>query len=88
MTRAVRLLAEGHIDASLQMNALAVPAFAVWLAFMAGKVWATWTVGTPLAALQARSGRVTLAALVVVYIAATVLWGLRWFGLFGGPVPV
>jgi len=88
MTRAVRLLAAGHVGASLQMHPLAVPAVTTWMAFMVATVWATWREGTPLAALSARPGRLALTAIVVVYLAATVLWGLRWFGLFGGPVPV
>jgi len=88
MTRAVRLLAAGHIEASLHMHPLAVPALAVWMVFMAATVWATWTSGTPLTVLKSRQGRVTLAAIVVVYVAAFVLWALRWFGFFGGPVPV
>jgi hypothetical protein len=88
MTRAVRLLAAGHVEASLQMHPLAVPALAGWLGFMAATVWATWTLGTPLEALKVRFGRVALAAIVAVYVAAFVLWGLRWFGFFGGPVPV
>ena len=29
-----------------------------------------------------------IIAIVVVYAAVLVLWTLRWFGLFGGPVPV
>jgi hypothetical protein len=88
MTRAVRLLGAGHVEASLQMHPLAVPALAAWMMFMAATVWATWTQGTPLAALKLRLGRVTLIAIVVVYVASAVLWALRWFGLFGGPVPV
>jgi hypothetical protein len=70
------------------MHPLAVPALAAWMMFMAATVWATWTQGTPLAALKLRLGRVTLIAIVVVYVASAVLWALRWFGLFGGPVPV
>ena len=88
MTRAVRLLAAGHVGASLHMHPLAVPALGAWAAFMAATVWTTWAQGTPLAALKARFGRFSLTAIVVIYLAATVLWALRWFGFFGGPVPV
>ena len=88
MTRAIHLFVAGHLDASLQMHPLAVPAAATWMIFMAGTVWTTWTAGTPLAVLQSRQGRATLLAIVVVYAAAFVLWTLRWFGFFGGPVPV
>ena len=88
MTRAVHLLAEGHVRESLQMHPLTVPLVMVWLLFAGSTVWATWTTGTPVSVVKTRFGRVTLAAMVVVYVATFVLWTLRWFGLFGGPVPV
>jgi hypothetical protein len=88
MTRAVHLLVAGHLEASLQMHPLAVPVLAVWGVFMGATLWATWTQGTPLALLVGRLGRGALIALAVVYAAMFVLWGLRWFGLFGGPVAV
>lgn len=70
------------------MHPLAVPVVAVWMAFVAATVWTTWASGTPLAVLKGLPGRLALVAVVFVYVASLVLWGLRWFGFFGGPVPV
>jgi hypothetical protein len=88
MTRAMHLLLAGHVGESLHMHPFAVPVLAVWLLFMASTIHATWSVGTPLTFYKGRFGRVALAVLVVVYAATFVLWMLRWFGYFGGPVPV
>jgi hypothetical protein len=88
MTRAMRLLLAGHVEASLRMHPFAAPVLAVWLLFMASTVHAAWTVGTPLTFYRGRFGRVALGVLALVYAATFVLWLLRWFGYFGGPVPV
>jgi len=88
MTRAARLLATGHVEASLEMHPLALPVVGVWALLMATTLWTTWTLGTPLAMVKGRLGRVALAVISVVYAAVFVLWILRWFGLFGGPVSV
>jgi hypothetical protein len=86
MTRAVRLFAAGHVGASLKMHPLALPVLGLWALLITTTLWTTWTLGTPLALLKGRFGRVTLAAIGIVYTAVFVLWTLRWFGLFGGPV--
>jgi hypothetical protein len=88
MTRAMHLLLAGHVESSLRMHPFALPVLGVWLLFMASTVYATWTADTPLAFYKGRFGRSALAAMVVVYAATLALWILRWFGLFGGPVPV
>jgi hypothetical protein len=88
MTRAILLLAGGHVDASLRMHALAVPVALMGVVFIASTIWTTLTVGTPLSLYKGRLGRWTVAGLAVVYGAAFVLWIARGFGLFGGPVPV
>jgi hypothetical protein len=88
MTRALRLLGEGDVGASLRMHPLAVPVLAAGLFFIAATVWTTLALGSPLHLVRTRLGRVAIGALVVVYSAALVVWGLRWFGLLGGPVPV
>jgi hypothetical protein len=88
MTRALRLLLAGDVDASLRMHPLAVPVLVVGLLFMGATVWATFVLGSPVQVHKTRVGKWTLAAMAVVYGAAFLLWGLRWFGLFGGPVPV
>jgi hypothetical protein len=88
MTRAIKLLAAGRLEASLRMHALAVPALAVGLSFAVATAWTTYERGTPLFFFKMRFGRATLASAMVVYAAALVLWVLRWVGFFGGPVPL
>ena len=88
MTRALLLLAGGHVEASLRMHPLAVPVLAMGLFFMFSTVWTTLAIGTPLSLYKGRLGRVTLVAMAIVYGAALALWIARGFGLFGGPVPV
>lgn len=87
MTRAALLLLHGDWRASLHMHPLTVPLIAAFGVFAASTVWTTATYGYPLVHKSA-VGRGSIAALVVVYVASIVLWGLRWFGFFGGPVPV
>jgi hypothetical protein len=88
MTRAIRLLAAGRVDASLHMHPLAVPVLAVGVLLIVSTIWATLVLGSPIRVHRTRLGRFTFAAGAVVYGAAIVLWALRWFGYFGGPVPV
>jgi len=88
MTRAILLLADGRVEESLRMHALAVPMLLMGVFFMLSTVWTTFAIGTPLTLYRGRLGRVTLAAMVIVYGAAFALWGARCFGFFGGPVPV
>jgi hypothetical protein len=88
MTRAVLLLLGGDVGGSLRMNPCAVPALAAAAMLALSTVLATLATGTPVEFYKTRSGRVALGFLVVVYAVALVLWGLRWFGLFGGPVAV
>jgi hypothetical protein len=88
MTRAVLLLAGGHVEASLRMHPLAMPVLVMGVVFMLSTVWSTLTIGTPLTLYQGRLGRVTLVGMAIVYGAALALWIARCFGFFGGPVPV
>jgi hypothetical protein len=88
MTRALRLLAAGRLDASLRMHPLAAPVLVAGGLLMASTVWATVTVGSPIRLHRSRAGRVALAVAIVVYGAVLALWVLRWLGYFGGPVPV
>src|SRR5580704_9957089 len=48
MTRALKLLADGDIGASLRMHPLAVPVLAAGLLFIATTVWTTLILGSPL----------------------------------------
>jgi hypothetical protein len=88
MTRAIHLMQHGEIAASLRMHPLALPALVVSGLLMASTVWTTLTLGSPFVIHQSRFGRVAIACAAVVYTLAFVLWVLRWFGFFGGPVPV
>ena len=88
MTRAILLLADGRVEESLRMHALAVPVLLMGVLFMLSTVWTTITFGTPIMLYKGRLGRVTLAVMAIVYGAAFALWVARSFGLFGGPVPV
>ena len=83
MTRALVLLARGHVEASLQMNALAVPSLVVGALVAVAVLQPASRAGA-----GRRLTRVAITSGIVVYAAALLLWGLRWFGLFGGPVPV
>jgi Protein of unknown function (DUF2752) len=87
MTRAVRLLLAGDWRASLHMHPLAIPMLVAGGAFALSTVWTTFLYGMPLVH-RSRLARASIAALVVVYVAAIALWIMRWAGLFGGPVPV
>ncbi len=88
MTRALHLLAEGDVQASLRMHPLAVPVLTAGALFVVSTVWTTFATGSPVTVYQRGAGRAAIGLLAVVYVAAIALWILRWFGFFGGPVPV
>ena len=88
MTRAIELLAAGEARTSLRLHPLAVPALLVAVSFAAATVVTTLRLGSPLRTHRTRAGRAAIVAAVLVYGAAVVLWAARWFGWFGGPVPV
>jgi hypothetical protein len=58
------------------------------MSFVASTLWTTLRFSSPLRLLESRFARVVLACGAVVYAALFALWGLRWLGLFGGPVSV
>ncbi len=88
MTRAIRLLQAGDLSGSLRMHPLALPVLLAVGLLVSSTVWTTLESGTPLAFYARRTGRAAIALAVVAYAAAIALWGLRWFGFFGGPVAV
>ncbi len=91
LTRAVRLLlaeTAGRFDASWKMHPLALPVLVAGALLVASTVWATFSAGSPVHAHRSRLGRVAVTFAVAVYGATLVLWVLRGFGCFGGPVPV
>jgi hypothetical protein len=88
MTRALRLLADGHAEASLRMHPLAVPVLAAGSLLILSTVWTALTIGTPFYIHQSRFGRAAIAFAILVYSLTTALWVARWLGHFGGPVSV
>jgi hypothetical protein len=88
MTRALHLLLDGRIAASLAMHPLAVPTALVQVVLALATVAATLQFGAPWSLLRARWGRAAVAVTTVVMVLDVVLWVVRALGGFGGPVPV
>lgn len=81
-------LAHGDVAGALRMNPLG-PVLAALVGLLGLLV--TWYVlrdGTPNRITDTRVGRVIPGAVLVVALLELALWGLRFCGLFGGPVPV
>jgi hypothetical protein len=70
------------------MHPLAVPALLAVGLLVLSMVRTTLGTGSPLEFYRRPLGRGALVLAAVVYSAAVGLWGMRWLGLFGGPVPV
>jgi hypothetical protein len=86
-TRALALLARGDWGASLRLQPLAVPMLGAAGLVVLATVRTTLRSGAP--RLEgSRLGRWAVGVAASVYGAAVLLWGLRWLGLFGGPVAV
>jgi hypothetical protein len=88
MTRALHLIAEGHLAASLALQPFAAPMLLAQASFAAATVVATYLFGVPWAFLGTRWGRVITGFGVAVVALDLVFWIARMFGAFGGPVPV
>jgi hypothetical protein len=88
MTRALRLLADGNLHASLRMHPLALPVLVALATLVTATVWATMQAGSPVRMHRTRFGRAALGLAAIVYGAALMVWVARWFGWFGGPVPI
>jgi len=88
LTRAMRLLLAGRVDASLCMHPLAIPLVAAVAATALSTVAAALTRGSPVDFYRTCHGHAALVFLAVAYAAVFGLWVLRFFGAFGGPVPV
>jgi hypothetical protein len=88
MTRALALAATGHLDASLRMHPLAVPALVATALFAASMARASYRAGKPVLVGRARAARFAVGLAAAVYAASLALWVARFFGAFGGPVPV
>lgn len=88
MTRALHLLVEGDVRASLAMHALAVPTALSHVALAVASLAVTLRFGVPWSLLRPGWGRLTVTFVVLVAVADLVFWGARSLGAFGGPVPV
>ena len=88
LTRAAHLLLDGHVIDSLRMHPFVVPLLAAHACVALATVRSTVLEGAPWTFFRERSGRAALYFLGAVYVAMTLTWILRAFGLFGGPVPV
>jgi hypothetical protein len=87
-TRAVLALVHGDLDAVLRMNPLG-PVAAVLLGFFALQALASvLRRGDFQAVGEGRLGAIAKRALAAVVVLEIVLWIARFFGAFGGPVPV
>jgi hypothetical protein len=88
MTRALQLLLQGRIAASLAMHPLAAPTALSQLALALASIAATLRLGAPWSLLRARWGRGVVVLVALVMGADLLLWIARALGAFGGPVPV
>jgi hypothetical protein len=88
LTRAIQFLLAGRVEASLRMHPLAIPLVAAVGALALSTVTAALTRGSPADFYRTPHGRAALVFFGLAYVAAIGLWGLRFFGAFGGPVPV
>lgn len=87
-TRAVQALVEGDLDGVLRMNPFGPVMAALVAGFAAESVWAVLRGGQAGRLGQSKVGRVMTWALVLAAVLEVALWVARFFGAFGGPVPV
>lgn len=88
MTRAMLLLFDGHLGASLALHPLALPTTLAYAAMALTSLSAAWQVGSPFAMFERPWGRRALFYLVGVMALNFILWMARSAGALGGPVPV
>lgn len=87
-TRAVRALVALHPREAFALNPVA-PFVTLLLAVLAARlVFVVARDGSPRALADGRAGSLLSRAFVVVVVAQIVVWALRFFGAFGGPVHV
>jgi Protein of unknown function (DUF2752) len=88
MTRAVLLLMNGEVTASLRMHPLVVPSALAAVVLMAASIWVTAKTGSPAGMWRDRIGRYAIVAFLGVETMVFGLWLARMLGAMGGPVPV
>ncbi len=87
-TRALGLFFAGHVEASVRMHPLAIPLAASFAAIALSTAMTALTRGSAGDFHRPWHGRAALVFFALVYVAAIALWIARFFGAFGGPVPV
>jgi hypothetical protein len=85
-TRAMRDLAVGDFHAVL-LNPVAPFVSLIFGFILARSVWLELTDGD-LRRLGDDAGKVGVQALVILSALEILVWGFRWLGFFGGPIPV
>jgi hypothetical protein len=87
--RAVAMLVRDHdMKHALEANPLGPPMALVLAAVVARAVFVVARDGDTRALAEGALGRAILRALVALFVVELVVWILRFFGCFGGPVPV
>jgi hypothetical protein len=87
-TRAVLALLQGRFRDVLRYNPFG-PVVAVLLLVLGVRVISSMRAHGDLRALEkGRAGRIATRVFVVVAVLEVILWVARFFGAFGGPVPV
>ncbi len=88
MTRSVEALLHLDLAGVLRFNPLGPvhAALSGWI--IARSMWVLARDGNLAALNRKREATRMLHAFFLVQVAQLVFWGLRWFGLFGGPCPV
>jgi hypothetical protein len=87
-TRATRALLSLDFAGVLHTNPFGPVMAALFGVFVVRTVVAMAKDGHARAAMDGRLGRAVPYAMMATYACEVVLWGLRFFGLFGGPCPV
>ena len=87
-TRAARALLAGDLGGAMRMQPVAPLVLLVLGTLAVRSVWLVGRRGHAREVLEGTVGRVLVSLIVVSTVAELVVWGLRWFGMFGGPVPV
>lgn len=88
MSRAAELLLRGHFRESLRMQPAVVPALAALALLMGWSVCAAFYGGSTVRVQRHPLGRVTIALALIAYAWMCIVWVVRAFGGFGGPVAV
>ena len=87
-TRSLRTLLAGDVASAFRVHPVAPFAVALALVTGARAVYLVARDGHAQALGRSASGRLLVRVWAAVLAAELVLWIARWFGLFGGPVPV